>query len=237
MEETKIALVVFDMAGTTVYDGDAVHRCLGAALRLGNVQATRDEINAVMGIAKPLAIRTILERHTPPNVPDNPATVAEVSRLHVAFLDEIKAYYASGPDVREMEGASETFHTLQNAGIKVALDTGFSRDIVDVILQRLGWDTGDLLDATVASDEVPNGRPHPDMIYHAMKLVGMGTGAEDCKRVIKVGDTPSDLQEGTAAGCGLVVGVTNGSHTRDELARHPHTHLLASISELPSLLF
>jgi len=51
-----------------------------------------------------------------------------------------------------------------------------------------------------------------------------------------VGDTPSDLEEGVSAGCGMVVGVTGGSHTADQLRPHPHTHLISSITELPQLL-
>ena len=39
----------------------------------------------------------------------------------------------------------------------MALDTGFSRPIVDAILARLDWTAGLLLDATVTSDEVPRG--------------------------------------------------------------------------------
>lgn len=58
----KIQLVVFDMAGTTVRDDDAVHHCLAAALAADQVCVNREEVNAVMGIAKPLAIKTLLER-------------------------------------------------------------------------------------------------------------------------------------------------------------------------------
>ena len=53
---------------------------------------------------------------------------------------------------------------------------------------------------------------------------------------VKVGDTPSDLQEGTRAGCGMVVGVTSGSHTEEELKGHPHTALIGSVRDLPGLL-
>ena len=66
------------------------------------------------------------------------------------------------------------------------------------------------------------------MILAAMKRAGV----TDPARVAKVGDTPADLQEGTAAGCGFVIGFTNGSHTRGELEAHPHTHLIASLREL-----
>jgi phosphonatase-like hydrolase len=225
----SVSLVVFDMAGTTVYDGDAVHRCLARALETAGVAAGRDEINAVMGIAKPIAIRTVLEHHAALGQAVMPA---QVDATYESFLTHMRGYYESDPDVREIEGASGVFRQLRSAGVKVALDTGFSRDIVDVILHRLGWQSSELLDATIATDEVEQGRPHPDLIFRAMRL----TGVEDAGRVAKVGDTPSDLQEGTAAGCGWVVGVTNGSHTRQELAPYPHTHLIASLVDVPAIL-
>jgi phosphonatase-like hydrolase len=131
-----------------------------------------------------------------------------------------------------MPHTSDTFRRLKQAGVRLALDTGFSRPIVNAILERLGWNNGGLLDATVASDEVQRGRPHADLALKAMSL----TGVRDPKRVAKVGDTPSDLQEGKAAGCGLIIGVTNGTHTRDQLAPHPHTHLIGSLKELPALV-
>ena len=55
---------------------------------------------------------------------------------------------------------------------KVALDTGFTRAIADVILARLGWDST-VVDASVASDEVERGRPYPDLIYRAMASTGV----------------------------------------------------------------
>jgi phosphonatase-like hydrolase len=222
----SIELVVFDMAGTTVRDDDAVNRCLHQALAAGGVAVTRDEINGVMGIPKPVAIATLLRAKR------GAAPEPEVARLHDDFLRRMIAFYRADPGVAPMPHAPECFAALKSAGIRVALDTGFSRDIVDVILRRLGWDRPGLLDTTVASDEVPRGRPHPDLLFAAMRR----TGVSDVKRVAKVGDTPSDLQEGTNAGCGLVIGVTNGTHTRAQLVAHPHTHLLTSLAELPALV-
>jgi phosphonatase-like hydrolase len=141
-------------------------------------------------------------------------------------------FYRTDPSVAPMPGAPECFAELRRRGVRVALDTGFSRAIVDVILQRLGWDAPGFLDATVASDEVPRGRPHPDLLFEAMRRTGVATASQ----VAKVGDTPSDLQEGAAAGCRLVIGVTNGTHTREQLAAHSPTHLIGSLAELPALL-
>ncbi|HLK56747.1 MAG TPA: hypothetical protein VKU00_09290, partial [Chthonomonadaceae bacterium] len=64
-----VQLVVFDMAGTTVYDGDAVNICLREALASADVTVTREAVNGVMGIAKPVAIRMLLEQQ--PDAPTN----------------------------------------------------------------------------------------------------------------------------------------------------------------------
>ena len=46
-----------------------------------------------------------------------------------------------------------------------------------------------MIDAVVTSDEVPHGRPHPDMIRQLMQRLGV----QDPLRVAKVGDTRADL--------------------------------------------
>jgi phosphonatase-like hydrolase len=216
------------MAGTTVRDDDAVNICLREALAK-HVAVTRDDVNLVMGLPKPIAIGLLLESKLTGGQAA-PATL--VDSIHDDFLARMLQHYRSAPGIEPMPHTLDTFSQLKEAGVSLALDTGFSRPIVDAILERLGWAETGLLDATVASDEVERGRPHADLALKAMRL----TGVTDPKRVAKVGDTPSDLQEGTAAGCGLVIGVINGSHTRDQLLVHPHTHLIASLRELPALV-
>ena len=217
-----VDLVVFDIAGTTVYDGDAVHRCLAEAVSLGGVEVSRETINQVMGMPKPQAIARLLT--TARGAPPDPA---EITQLYAAFERLMIEHYRESRDVRETEGATDVMRRLHASGVTVALDTGFARAITDVVLTRLGWGA-EIVDLTVSSDEVERGRPHPDMILAAMKRAGVA----DPSRVAKVGDTPADLLEGTAAGCGFVIGVTSGSHTRGELETHPHTHLISSISEI-----
>jgi phosphonatase-like hydrolase len=224
----SIELVIFDMAGTTVRDDDAVNLCLRRALD-ARTAVTRDEVNVVMGLPKPIAIRLLLEQKLSGAAA---VTNAVVESIYQDFLARMLEHYRTAAGIEPMPHTLETFNQLKHAGVRVALDTGFSRPIVDAILERLGWKRGGLLDATVASDEVKNGRPHADLALKAMEI----TGVRDPKRVAKVGDTPSDLLEGTAAGCGMVIGVTNGSHTREQLAVHPHTRLIASLKELPALI-
>lgn len=224
----SIELVIFDMAGTTVRDDDAVNVCLRDALA-PQMSVTRDEVNSVMGLPKPTAIRLLLEGKLKAR---GEVSTKLVNSIHDGFLALMLHHYQNAPDIEPMPHTLETFCQLKEEGMRIALDTGFSRHIVDAILERLGWNEGGLVDATVASDEVERGRPHADLALRAMEL----TGVRDPKLVAKVGDTPSDLQEGTAAGCQLVIGVTNGSHTREQLASHRHTHLIASLKELPALI-
>ncbi len=204
------------MAGTTVYDPDGVGRCLKAAFTAAGVPWTHEAVNSRMGIPKPVVIREVL---------DEAGMEGDVDAIHTDFQARMLDYYAHSDEVREIEGARAAFDRLRAGGIKVALDTGFDRSIVDAILNRLGWQ--DAVDFTVASDEVERGRPYPDLVVRAMAA----TGVDDPKAVAKIGDTPSDLGEGTAAGCGLVLGVTYGTHTREQLAAHSHTHLSDSMDE------
>jgi phosphonatase-like hydrolase len=219
----RVQLVVFDLAGTTVNDPGAVNGCFRAALEAAGVRAAAAAVNAVMGLPKPEAIRRLVE---------GSPQAEKVDAIHADFVERMNRFYATDPAVCEIKGTTAVFKRLRAAGVKVAANSGFSRSVLRVLLGRLGWERAGLIDGSVASDEVPRGRPHPDMIFHLMKLLGVTESAA----VAKVGDTPADLAEGTAAGCGLVVGVTEGTHTRDQLACHPHTHLIANVNELPDLL-
>ena len=223
----KIAMVVFDLAGTTVNDGDAVNRVLRDALAASGVMVDRDAVNSVMGLPKPIAIRTMIALADPQD-----SIAGHVDAVHEDFVARMMRFYEDDPVVAEFAGTSSTFRSLRDAGIKIAIDTGFSRDITAIILKRLGWERAGLVDASITSDEVPNGRPYPDMIHELMRRLEI----QDARKVAKIGDTPSDLEEGARAGCGRVIGVWGGSHSREQLALHPHTDLIATVADLPSLL-
>ena len=46
-----------------------------------------------------------------------------------------------------------------------------------------------------------------------------------------------DMQAGHNAGARHVVGVLSGAHKKDQLEKEPHTHLIASVADLPSTPF
>jgi phosphonatase-like hydrolase len=221
-----IRVVVFDVAGTTVDDGGAVPRLLQAALERAGVSVRPAAIEGVMGLGKVQALRTLLEGHGREDL------LEDVGAIHADFVARFRKHTATEGGIRTLPGVDETFAALRAADVAVALDTGFPRELLDAILERTGWREGVALSTTVASDEVPRGRPYPDMIDAIRSRLGGIPAAQ----VAKVGDTPADLQEGTMARCGLVVGVASGRFGREALAEHPHDMILDGVADLPEAL-
>ena len=221
-----IDLVVFDMAGTTIQDsGGMVLASLVEAARAHDLPGTSEELNAMMGMDK-REVFTILARRR--HRADAGAARALADEALHTFLESMRTAYDRV--LAPIPGAEETFAFLHERGIKVATDTGFDAVIGGLILDRLNW-RGGLIDTSVFSTDVPRGRPAPYMIFEAMQRLGL----LDVRRVIKIGDSPADLEEGTNAGCGEVIGVLSGAHTAATLGPVPHTRLLASVADLPAL--
>ncbi|HHG89200.1 MAG TPA: phosphonoacetaldehyde hydrolase [Devosia sp.] len=96
-----------------------------------------------------------------------------------------------------LPGVKDVCLRLQAQGIKLGASTGFTRDMVDVLLEDC-IAQGLRPDATVAGDEVKHGaRPAPHMVYKNMDLLGIHT----IQSVVKVDDTASGVGEALNAGC------------------------------------
>jgi phosphoglycolate phosphatase-like HAD superfamily hydrolase len=69
-----------------------------------------------------------------------------------------------------------------------------------------------MIDGLVCADDGVPAKPEPDMVLHVCAELGVSPAA-----TMVVGDSPSDLRMGRAAGAGLVVGVLSGVGRRNEL--------------------
>ncbi len=235
---TSYRLAVFDMAGTTVRDRNEVRECYIQAARNTGLQFTSEQYQPLRGLSK----REVFVRLWTDQLGNQSAVLAsEIVRSFAEFQRILEEYYRTVPIV-PTEGCLECFEWLRRQEIAIGLTTGFYREVTDIILARLGWDKGldsqyagtpdTIIQASVTSDEVANGRPAPDMIRRVMEL----TGVDNPRHVIKIGDTPVDLEEGRNAGCGLTLVVTNGSHTVKQLQECPNDGLLGSLQELKQYL-
>lgn len=215
------------MAGTTVQEHGAVYVALRSAVEdhLRHPIADRD-FEPWTGTSKIQAIAGLLRASSDGAVSDD-----LVRTVYADFHRRLLQRYA---EVRPepLPGVVDALAELRGAGVKVVLQTGYSRDIAERILQTMEWSVGDQVDGLITSDEVATSRPAPYMIFRAMEA----TGVHDVRRVLVAGDTPNDLQAGSNAGAGLVVGVLTGGHDAAELGQYRHTHLLAGVADLPALL-
>jgi phosphonatase-like hydrolase len=217
------ALVVLDMAGTTVRDDGAVDEAFTTALssvgigvddpRFAPAQAY---VRDTMGQSKSDVFAALLE-------PDDAGRATE------EFARAYEQIVAEGR-VAPIEGATQVFAELRAGGVKVCLTTGFAPSTRDALLAALGWES--LVDLALSPADCGRGRPAPDMIFGAMARLGVA----DPGAVAVVGDTTSDLEAGTNAGARAVIGVLSGAHDRRTLADAPHTDLIDDVTELVGVL-
>ncbi len=215
-----LSLFLFDMAGTTIRgdtaDDNDAFREAAASEGLG---ADDEFLRSTMGWYK----RDVFARLLRENGREESAADAMVG-LYNGYLARI--YTENPPEA--LPGAEEAMASLREAGALVGFTTGFFTETMDILLAGLGW----VPDVAVAADQVAHGRPAPDMITEAMRR----TGVTDVGAVGVAGDTPSDMRAGSSAGCRWVIGVGHGTHTLDELAQYPHTHLVDDLSTLPAIV-
>jgi phosphonatase-like hydrolase len=219
-------LVVLDMAGTTIDDGQQVYRVLGETARAHGATPSEAEIARWHGASKHEALRELLTPRF-----GIPPSDAELRTVVADFQSRLSAAYADQPP-RPLPGVPEALAALREHGVKVALTTGFDRVIVESLISALGWQGDAVADTVVCGSDVPAGRPAPYMIFRAMERLGV----TDVARVLVAGDTPRDLEAGINSGAATVVGVLSGASDAVELGAHRHTHLLPSVADLSGLL-
>jgi phosphonatase-like hydrolase len=223
----NLKLVVFDMSGTTVKDYNEVVDCFYDALVHTGIHTTKSHINTMMGWSKIEVFETLWREELKGERTIDPSFLNETVQFEAqnsfrVFKDLLEDWYEEHP-IEPTEGCLELFDFLKKNDIKIAINTGFYREVADQIFRKLDWQQGNPFDFSITSDEVKKGRPEPFMIQKAMEKFGI----TDPRQVAKIGDTPSDLQEGRAAGV-WSFGVTNGTHTKAELEKFDHDGLFES---------
>lgn len=219
-----ISLAIFDMAHTTVNDRDEVYRVLRESTERQGAQYTDEQFRQWMGTEKKWAIRNLLE------IGGLKVTDELVDKTWDWFRAELRRTYTEQPPVA-LEGVEEAFAVLRDNNIRIALTTGFNRETVDLILDAMGWEIGQTVDASAAGDEVEAGRPEPFLIQKVMGELEV----TDPATVISLGDTAADVLSAQRAGV-TSVGVLSGHLSREQFEELDADHVLDSAADLPTLL-
>ncbi|MDG1893891.1 MAG: phosphonoacetaldehyde hydrolase [Fuerstiella sp.] len=192
--------LVLDWSGTTA-DAYVIAPAVVFAEVFKNqgVEISMNEARGPMGLRKDLHIEqltldpVIRERWKAVHgkYPDQ----GDVDRM---FSDFVPAQVACLPKYTDLlPGTAEVTQRLQQQGIRIGVSTGFTRVMVDVLLEA-AIKQGFTPDATVAGDEVVNGaRPKPFMVYKNLDLLDLWP----IESVVKVDDTVGGVGEGLNAGC------------------------------------
>ena len=214
------------MAGTTVNENNVVYKTLQKAIQEAGFPVTLDQVLAEgAGKEKLEAIKSILK------VFAGKQDEGLSKNIYKNFIAQLETAYRD-LDIYPQEGALEVFSQLKAKGIRVVLNTGYNKETAWSLTNKLGWKKGVEFDSLVTASEVPNSRPDPDMIWLAMEQVGLHERSE----VAKVGDSVIDIEDGRTAGCGLVVGITTGAHSRAQLSTSNPDRIIDHLSELLPLL-
>lgn len=201
--------VIFDWAGTTVdYGCFAPVQAFADAFAEQGIVPTMDEVRAPMGMLKKDHVRTMFqmerisrlwrELHGRDFTEDDVETVYRRSESRIMEL--LPSFTALKPYV------AETVAELRSRGIKIGSTTGYTDEMMAVVVPaaaKAGYEP----DCWFSPDSVgQKGRPWPFMMFRNMEALGLS----DVRRVMKVGDTVSDIKEGKNAGA-FTVGILEGS--------------------------
>lgn len=211
-----IEAVICDLAGTLMDFGSCapagvfveVFAAEGVAISLA-------EARGPMGAEKRQHVRELL---TAPAIAarfearhGRAPTEADVDRLYAAFVPAQLACLARYAEL--VPGALEAAAALRAEGKRLAANTGYSRDMLELCLAEARRQGLELDDAVAASD-VPRARPRPAMcLVNAARLA-----VSDVAACLKVDDTVPGIEEGLAAGMWTVAVAVSGNEVGLPLA-------------------
>ncbi|MDR1393643.1 MAG: HAD hydrolase-like protein [Bifidobacteriaceae bacterium] len=219
----KPELVVLDLAGTTVSDSGlviAAFRQAVAAVGIGPDHAALpgmlEHVQQTMGASKEAVFLELFEG-------DQQMAKEANQSFETAYAEAIEEGLC-----QPIDGAEQAITDFRQAGLKVALTTGFSPTTRRRLVRRLGWEgITDLGLSPADTGPLRRGRPYPDMILTAVLRLGIS----DVRAVATAGDTASDIRSGRAAGAGLVAGVLTGAHDNETLAAASSDAVFPSVRE------
>lgn len=127
-------------------------------------------------------------------------------------------------EIRVYPGVIDMLERLRKDELSVAVATGKVRTRADSVLRATGL--AELVDAVVGSDEVPSGKPAPDIYHEALRRLDLSPAES-----LSVGDAPADVIAARRAGLVSVAAMWGESDRFGLLASQPD-HVIEGPGEL-----
>ncbi|MYL42635.1 phosphonoacetaldehyde hydrolase [Virgibacillus salexigens] len=204
----KVEAVIFDWAGTTVdYGCFAPLEVFLEIFRKEGVSVSVEEARGPMGMLKIEHIRTMLAepriRQEWIRVKGEEPSETDVHRMNDAFEDNL--FQVLSHFTEPIPGVVDLVTLLRSRGIKIGATTGYTKAMMEIVAPGAKAQ-GYAPDCYFTADDVKAGRPYPWMCYRNAEELEVFP----MNKLIKVGDTPTDMKEGKNAGM-ITVGVVLGS--------------------------
>ena len=227
----NVQLMVFDMAGTTVNEYGLVYKTLYEVIDDFGLPIEKDEIKNWHGANKYEVMNHFYDRFHKQSGFDMETIHRDYGAktdLYERFENTLFDNYSIPGNIRLIsDRLPELFNELrEKRQIKIALNTGYSQDLQERIIDKLGMK--EFIDDCVSSDMVQSGRPLPHMIHKLME----NNDVRNPENVIKFGDTTNDIIEGLTARCLKSVGVLSGAETEKELVKAGATDIIKSVIDI-----
>jgi phosphonoacetaldehyde hydrolase len=223
----EIEAVIFDWAGTTVdYGCFAPLNAFIEAFGEVGIIPTPEETRAPMGLPKRDHIVEMLKgerlREEFAKRKGREPGQSDVDEIYDKF--EPILFNLLGRHAGLLPGVKDCVESLHRAGVAIGSTTGYTAEMMEVLLP-IARKSGYSPDSMVCPDDVEKiGRPYPYMLWKNLQILKV----RDIRRVIKVGDTTSDVAEGKNAGC-FTVGILEGSSilglSLEEIKKIPEVEL------------
>ncbi len=210
MMEKTVKGVIFDLDGTLIDSYRAIYLSFQHTYeQMGKEPLSFDRVKTVVGYGLTHTFRELLGEERVP----------EAIRL---FRERYEEVFRENTFL--LPGARDVVQALYAQGIRLAIATNklgrFSREI----MRHFGLEN--IFLAIVGDEDVPQNKPHPDMVFFALKKMGLST-----EEVAFVGDSLVDIQTGQNAGV-PVFSVPTGVTPREELEKARPARLLDALIDL-----
>ena len=220
----NVKMLVFDMAGTTINEKGIVYNTLYDTMKDYGLNVERYEMHMWHGANKCEVLNHYLgEKYKG----DDKISTDIREQLYTNFDKNLKERYFSSFDMKFIDDKMpDLFNSLREKDIKIALNTGYSKEIQTSIIEKLHMN--ECIDDYISSEEVQRGRPYPYMIHKLMERHNI----ENPNSVMKFGDTQKDVLEGINAHCISSIGVLSGADDEKQLQDANADHILNSVMEI-----
>jgi phosphonoacetaldehyde hydrolase len=190
--------LILDWAGTVVdYGSRAPAVAFVEVFAQRGVGISMEEAREPMGRAKRDHIRAITEMPRVASrwraVHGRPCTEEDIDELYADFLPRQLRCIGEYSDL--IPGVSETIEACRQRGLRIGSSTGYTAEIMEVVMDRARTQ-GFWPEAMVCASDIAEGRPAPWLIFENARRLGVYPMAA----IAKVDDTVAGIEAGLNAG-------------------------------------